>query len=93
MPSMRKLVSPRFRTSGHGPQHKFASSVEGYQQYLTAEPNGLHVQVARDEIATRDRDAAWQTVQTNATAQSLRDFIINTLRVPKRMKLAKNSRR
>jgi F420-0:gamma-glutamyl ligase-like protein len=49
--------------------------VQGYQQYLAAEPDGAHLQVAREEIAARERDAAWQTAQKNETAQSLQNFI------------------
>ena len=42
---------------------------------MTAEPNGAYVQVARDNIVARERDAAWQTAQTHVTAQLLREFI------------------
>jgi hypothetical protein len=42
---------------------------------LTAEPSGSHAQAARDEVLARERSAAWRAAQTNATAQSLEDFL------------------
>jgi outer membrane protein assembly factor BamD (BamD/ComL family) len=54
---------------------QITSSIPAYQQYLRAEPNGAYVQWARENIASRERDAAWRNANMNVTAQSLRDFI------------------
>ena len=52
------------------------SSVEGYQQvWVGAEPNGAHAQAAREEMASRERAAAWQRAQANETAASLEAFL------------------
>jgi hypothetical protein len=52
-----------------------ASSVQGYQHYLSVEPNGSHAQVARDEIKTRERAIAWQALQGHANRASLQAFL------------------
>ena len=52
-----------------------ASTVQGYQQYLSAQPAGAHAQAAREEVESRERVATWRTAQTNETPQSLEEFL------------------